>query len=218
MTGGYKTHACTRGSNVKGRCYSTGNGQYEFKQSSGDENTFDFNGPGATLSTSNVELGQLSTWIGDNIQVYTGLFFNQIIVDANDVEISQNNVPYTQLSLSNCSGGKFPNDNWHNFVADGVLNVYGGYDSNGNGISASDPCNNNDFFGSCGFGNWALRNVIHSTIAFDSGKLSEDGPYIELGPVNGTMHWKNWATGSTRLLSTTLDNYGNPYFDECDLT
>ena len=218
VTGGYKTHACTRGSNVKGRCYSTGNGQYEFVPTSGDENTFDFNGPGATLSTSNVELGQLSTWIGDNINVYTGLFFNQILVDANDVEIGQNNVPYTQLTLANCSGGKFPNDNWHNFVADGVLNVYGGYDSNGNGISASDPCNNNDFFGSCGFGNWALRNVIHSTIAFDSGKLSEDGPYIELGPVNGTMHWKNWATGSTRLLSTTLDNYGNPYFDECDLT
>ena len=79
VTGGYKTHACTRGSNVKGRCYSTGNGQYEFVPTSGDENTFDFNGPGATLSTSNVELGQLSTWIGDNIQVYTGLFFNQII-------------------------------------------------------------------------------------------------------------------------------------------
>ena len=216
VSGGYKSHPCTRGTNVKGRCYETSNGQYTFVPTSGDENTFDFNGNGATGSTSNVELNQLKTWIGDNVSSYVGLFFNQVIVDGNDVELYQNNVPYTNLVLDTCSNDKFPNLCWHNFVADGVLNVYSGYDSNGNGIASDDICDGYPFR-SCGFGNWALRNVIHSTVAFDTGKIAENDLSIELGPYNGNMTWINYKTGAVRTLNRVLELYGNPYFDECDL-
>ena len=231
--GGVKCHPCTRGS-IKGKCYEVGNGEYTFVPKSGDENTFDYNGPGATLNTSNEELGQLSTWIGDNINVYTGTFFTQTIVDAEDNPLYENNVPYTQLTLDPCSNGKFPNDCWHNFVTDGVLNVFSGYDGNGNGIASDDICAGYPFR-SCGGsliggdpedpqnpptfapGTWALRNVIHSTVAFDTEKRAENNPYIELGPFAGDMTWVNWKTGSVQLLDRAFEMYGNPFFDECDL-
>ena len=158
----------------------------------------------------------MKTWIGDNVSVYVGTFFNQVIVDGNDVELYQNNVPYTNLVLDTCSNNKFPNNCWHNFVADGVLDVYSGYDSSGNGISSDDICNGYPFR-SCGFGNWALRNVIHSTVAFDTGKIAENDLSIELGPFNGNMTWINYKTGAVRTLNRVLELYGNPYFDECDL-
>ena len=232
--GGVKCHPCVRGA-YKGKCYETANGEYTFVPRSGDENTFDYNGPGATLSTSNEELGQLSTWIGDNVNVYTGMFFNQTIVDANDNPLYTNNVPYTQLTLDPCTNGKFPNDCWHNFVTDGVLDVYSGYDGNGDGIASDDICSGYPFR-SCGgsltsgdpedpinnppvyaAGSWALRNVIHSTVAFDTEKRAENNPYIELGPFSGDMQWVNWKTGAVRLLDKAYEQYGNPFFEECDL-
>ena len=109
-----------------------------------------------------------------------------------------------------------------------MLNVYSGYDENGNGLASDDICTGQPFsnpstwvqsgnlneYGNCS----ALQNVVHSTVAFDTGKTSEDNPYIELGPFNGKMHWANYLPGATHLLDQSIKRWGNPYFDECDLT
>ena len=135
---------------------------------------------------------------------------------------------YNTIQFATCTNGKFPNPCWHNFIADGVLDVYSGYDANGNGLASDDICTGQPFsdpstwvqsstlnsYGECA----ALQNIVHSTVAFDTGKTSEFNPYIELGPITGKMHWVNNLTGSARLLDDSLNRYGNPYFEECDLT
>ena len=211
-----KSHTCTRGSNVKGRCFSAGGGSYTFVPSAGDETTFDFYGS---------ELEKLATWVGPNN--YSA--YGSGSVSVTDTQTGQSSTHnYNTIQLASCSGGKFPNPCWHNFIADGVLNVYSGYDENGNGLASDDICSGQPFtspatwvqsttpnqYGSCS----ALSQVVHSTVAFDTGKTTEDNPYIELGPFNGNMHWANYLPGATFLLNQTLKRWGNPYFDECDLT
>mgnify|MGYP003323161454 CR=1 FL=1 len=214
-----RSHACTRGTNVKGRCFSAGNGTFSFAPEAGDENTFDFVG---------TELEKLATWVGPgNYNSYgTGT------VEITDTMLSPPNDTYTHtyntIQFATCTNGKFPNPCWHNFIADGVLDVYSGYDANGNGLASDDICTGQPFsdpstwvqsstlnsYGECA----ALQNIVHSTVAFDTGKTSEFNPYIELGPITGKMHWVNNLTGSARLLDDSLNRYGNPYFEECDLT
>tara|TARA_B100000287_G_scaffold77582_1_gene69696 strand:- start:972 stop:4727 length:3756 start_codon:yes stop_codon:yes gene_type:complete len=211
-----KSHTCVRGSSVKGRCFSSGGGNYTFVPTAGDETTFDFYGS---------ELEKLATWVGpNNYSAYGGGS-----VSVTDTQTGQSTTHnYNTIQLASCSNNKFPNPCWHNFIADGVLNVYSGYDNNGNGLSSDDICSGQPFtapatwvqsttpnqYGSCS----ALSQVVHSTVAFDTGKTSEDNPYIELGPFNGKMHWANYLPGATHLLDQSIKRWGNPYFDECDLT
>ena len=119
---------------------------------------------------------------------------------------------YNSVTLNSCSGGKFGNDNWHNFVTDGVLTVNSGYECDGNPITANDICSNPPFQGCL-----ALNEVQHAAIAIDPKRINSDNR-IEMGPYEGSMLWRNYSTGSARLLDETLNNYGNPYFDECDIT
>tara|TARA_B100000927_G_scaffold291486_1_gene293935 strand:- start:2422 stop:5853 length:3432 start_codon:yes stop_codon:yes gene_type:complete len=205
-----KSHACKRGSNVEGKCYSTGKGQYTFVPDSGDENTFDFYG---------TELEQLETWLGaGNFTGYGAGTATYTVTDPN----TGTSVPYTEnyntIQIVACSGGKFPNPCWHNFVTDGVLDVYNAYDSSGNAsvtwganMCTSPPFNN--YLLSCE----ALRSVIFSTIAFDPGAISDVDNNIELAPIGGRLNYTNYLTGATILLDRSLDRFGNPYFEECDL-
>ena len=200
-----RSHSCTRGSNVKGRCFSSGSGGYNFVPDAGDENTFDFYG---------TELQKLDTWLGSG---------NYSAYGSSSVTVSgqNNNYSYNTIQMSSCSNGKFPNPCWHNFVTDGVLDVYSGYDNNGTGIASDDICSGNLFTTSWSRGASgcsALKSIIHSTVAFDTGKTSEFDSYIELGPITGKMHWVNNLSGSAKLLDDSLNRYGNPYFEECDLT
>ena len=200
-----RSHSCTRGSNVKGRCFSAGSGGYTFVPDAGDENTFDFYG---------TELQKLDTWLGSG---------NYSAYGSSSVTVSgqNNNYGYNTIQMSSCSNGKFPNPCWHNFVTDGVLDVYSGYDNNGTGLTSDDICSGQLFTTSWSRGASgcsALKSIIHSTVAFDTGKTSEFDPYIELGPITGKMHWVNNLSGSAKLLDDSLNRYGNPYFEECDLT
>ena len=200
-----RSHSCTRGSNVKGRCFSAGSGGYTFVPDAGDENTFDFYG---------TELQKLDTWLGSG---------NYSAYGSSSVTVSgqNNNYGYNTIQMSSCSNGKFPNPCWHNFVTDGVLDVYSGYDNNGTGLTSDDICSGQLFTTSWSRGASgcsALKSIIHSTVAFDTGKTSEFDPYIELGPITGRMHWVNNLSGSAKLLDDSLNRYGNPYFEECDLT
>ena len=62
-----------------------------------------------------------------------------------------------------------------------------------------------------------MNEVQHAAIAIDPKRINSDNR-IEMGPYEGSMLWRNYSTGSARLLDETLNNYGNPYFDECDIT
>lgn len=212
------SHACKRGGNVNGRCFANGDGTYSFVPEAGDENTFDFYGS---------ELEKLATWVGPNN--YTAYGTGTVVIT--DTMLTPPNDTYTHtyntIQFASCTNNKFPNPCWHNFIADGVLNVYSGYDNNGNGLASDDICTGQPFsdpstwvqssvlnqYGQCA----ALQNIVHSTVAFDTGKTTEDNPYIHLGPFNGNMHWANYLPGATHLLTQSLKRYGNPYFEECDI-
>ena len=212
------SHACNRGGNLEGRCFANGDGTYSFVPEAGDENTFDFYGS---------ELEKLATWVGPNN--YSSYGSGTVVIT--DTMLNPPNNTYTHtyntIQFASCTNGKFPNPCWHNFIADGVLNVYSGYDNNGNGLASDDICTGQPFsnpstwvqsstlnqYGQCA----ALQNIVHSTVAFDTGKTNEDNPYISLGPFNGNMHWANYLPGATHLLTQSLKRYGNPYFDECDI-
>ena len=212
------SHACNRGGNLEGRCFANGDGTYSFVPEAGDENTFDFYGS---------ELEKLATWVGPNN--YSSYGSGTVVIV--DTMLNPPNNTYTHtyntIQFASCSNNKFPNPCWHNFVADGVLNVYSGYDNNGNGLASDDICTGQPFsnpstwvqsstlnqYGQCA----ALQNIVHSTVAFDTGKTNEDNPYISLGPFNGNMNWANYLPGATHLLTQSLKRYGNPYFDECDI-
>ena len=212
------SHACNRGGNLEGRCFANGDGTYSFVPEAGDENTFDFYGS---------ELEKLATWVGPNN--YSSYGSGTVVIV--DTMLNPPNNTYTHtyntIQFASCSNNKFPNPCWHNFVADGVLNVYSGYDNNGNGLASDDICTGQPFsnpstwvqsstlnqYGQCA----ALQNIVHSTVAFDTCKTNEDNPYISLGPFNGNMHWANYLPGATHLLTQSLKRYGNPYFDECDI-
>ena len=211
IAGKDKSHSCKRGSNVEGKCYETGKGQYTFVPDSGDENTFDFYG---------TELEQLETWLGDGNFSSYGTGTSTHTVTNSETGVTQTyTLTYNTIQLSSCSGGKFPNPCWHNFVVDGVLDAYNSWNNSGNPSDdwASSLCTNapfSNYFSNCA----ALRNVIYATIAFDPGAISDVDNNIELAPIGGRLNYTNYLTGATILMDRSLDNFGNPYFDECDLT
>ena len=205
-----KSHSCKRGSNVEGKCYETGKGQYTFVPDSGDENTFDFYG---------TELEQLETWLGNgNFSSYGTGTSTHTTTDPNTGAQTTYSLTYNTIQLASCSGGKFPEPCWHNFVVDGVLDTYNSWDSSGNANDnwASNLCTSapfSNYFTNCA----ALRNVIYSTISFDPGAISDNENNIQLAPIGGRLNYTNYLTGATILMDRALDRFGNPYFDECDL-
>ena len=195
LPNGIKAHPCFQG-DAEGRCYRTSAGQYAFVPLGGDENTFDYGLSGMS------ELGQLQTWIGNNVSGYGG---------------STNfTYGYNTVSIAACSGGKLPNPCWHNFVTDGVLDVNKGYDGGGSALSQADLCSSSPLQACSGTTGSALYQVVHAAISIDPNLVNADN-YIEMGPYEGTLLYRNYSAASTKLLDDTMNNYGNPYFDECDL-
>ena len=195
LPNGIKAHPCFQG-DAEGRCYQTSAGQYAFVPLGGDENTFDYGLSGMS------ELGQLQTWIGNNVSGYGG---------------STNfTYGYNTVSIAACSGGKLPNPCWHNFVTDGVLDVNKGYDGGGSALSQADLCSSSPLQACSGTQGSALYQVVHAAISIDPNLVNADN-YIEMGPYEGTLLYRNYSAASTKLLDDTMNNYGNPYFDECDL-
>ena len=192
-----KSHPCKQG-DAEGRCYETSAGQYAFVPLSGDENTFDY-----ALNAGFTELDQLATWLGGNLQGYSAQTF----------QFSSNSgtYSYNSANISACSGGKLPSPCWHNFVVDGVLDVNSGYDGSGNALSQTSLCTDSPF-SSCE----ALYEVVHAAISIDPNLINADN-YIEMGPYEGSLLYRNYSTAGSKLLDDTMNNYGNPYFDECDL-
>ena len=134
--------------------------------------------------------------------------------------------------------------------ADAPLDVYCGYDSNGDPIpgnrfweitgpaagtvqnSPTGPVN--PFCASCtpstsaSYYAWVfggppaagLENVNDASIAIDPSRMytNSDGDKVfKMGSYSGTMRVRNWLTGGIQALSNALNNFGNPYFSECDV-
>jgi hypothetical protein len=65
-----------------------------------------------------------------------------------------------------------------------------------------------------------LDNVNDASIAIDPQRIYNHsdgkGKVMQMGGYDGTMIVRNWLSGGVIALARTIDNYGNPYFDECD--
>lgn len=138
-------------------------------------------------------------------------------------------------------------DCWDKYVrrtgnTSGPLTVYCGYNNLGVGIPGlrfweiTGPGPNGtvhpfctacvNSFGGGGYAsppNVGLNQVADVSIAVDPQRIYSDSKWANntkvmiMGPYNGTMRVRNWLTGSVTNLSRMLRNFGNPYFDECDV-
>lgn len=270
--GGYKTWPC-RTSSVNGRCYrDPGNpNDIIFVPVGLDENTFDYNRNGYT------EYEQFKLWLGDNLTgggLTSGTVGWQWSTTSSSTDPQTGDTTttttnytgdgsYTAFTVDcdpNPGDTNVPNHNcWDKYVrksgapSDAPLNVYCGWDANGNGIpgerfweitgpgigtqepgdtSATGPVN--PFCAECagwfgfiytggGFGTspaCGLEFVNDVSIAIDPQRIYDhgdgNGKVMQMGGYDGTMMVRNWLTGGVIALARTIDNYGNPYFDECD--
>lgn len=286
---GYRTWGCSRGGN-KGRCYRDPNDEDDiiFVPVGLEENTFDYNRSGYD------EGEQFALWLGDNLTGYdkdaqenTWSWIYQTeetgppdpetgestttTVDNPDAETTG---AWTAIEID-CPDGNVPqHDCWDKYVrlngapSDAPLDVYCGWDDQGNGISGkrfweiTGPGNSgwnqeghddfsegysgdgtgvyNPMCNECAAGNtWGsflsfayglnnntnpavgLEYVADASIAIDPSRIDspkgESYKVMHMGPYNGTMRVRNWLTGSIQALSNAIDNYGNPYFTECDV-
>ena len=65
-----------------------------------------------------------------------------------------------------------------------------------------------------------LEQVNDASIAIDPSRMytNSDGDKVfKMGSYSGTMRVRNWLTGGVQALSNSLNNFGNPYFTECDV-
>lgn len=65
-----------------------------------------------------------------------------------------------------------------------------------------------------------LDNVNDASIAIDPTRVytnSDGDTVLKMGSYSGTMRVRNWLTGGVQALSNALNNFGNPYFSECDV-
>ena len=205
---------CKRGS-IKGRCYRDPNNSADiiFVPVGLDENTWDYNRAGFT------ELEQLQIWAGTNISSSAAVQTWLGHPTAGDPAGTPHSVDYTAITVATPTNGTIPpNECWDSYVrgvnaADGPLDVYCGYDSNGNGLAGNTWCQTPELFDSCA----ALDKCMDASIAVNPNRISGSGTNAKmlLGPYNGTMTVRNNLTGSIEALDRAIRNYGNPYFDEC---
>ena len=244
--GGKKTWNCSRGT-VQGRCYRDPNNSSDlvFVPVGLDENTFDYNRSDFT------ELEQFELWLGDNVSGYTpnytwGSWVTQIYdptnpaADAEGFVQGSGSESFTAIEVNgfNCPTDPLgiPEDCWDRYVrkgsnTDGPLDVYCGYDADGNGIAGetyyeiSHPTSSTSYSlyftgqsstgtGLCHSCN-ALESVADVSIAIDPSRITQGKYRMKMGPYSGTFKVLNYLTGGTTALSRTIRNLGNPYFDEC---
>jgi len=246
LAGGKKTWNCSRGT-VQGRCYRDPNNSSDlvFVPTGLDENTFDYNRSNFT------ELEQFQLWLGDNVAGYTpnstyGFWTTYSYsptdptADAEGFVAGTDSASYTAITVNNnqCPTDPLgiPEDCWDRYVrkgtnTDGPLDVFCGYDANGNGIAGetyyeiSHPTSSTAyslFFagqsstgtGLCHSCN-ALESVADVSIAIDPSRITTGKYRMKMGPYSGTFKVLNYLSGGTTALGRTLRNLGNPYFDEC---
>ena len=269
VSGGYKTWNCNNGA-VNGRCYRDPNDQNDiiFVPVGLDENTFDYNRLGFS------EYEQFQLWLGDNLTggALTGgasVSWAWDVTTTSDPDENGNttsttnsysgNGTYTAFGVDcspNPANTNVPNHEcWDTYTrktgapADAPLDVYCGYDSEGNPIpgnrfweitgpgvgtvqnSPTGPVN--PFCATCSpsatsYYAWifggppaaGLENVNDASIAIDPSRMytNSDGDKVfKMGSYSGTMRVRNWLTGGIQALSNALNNFGNPYFTECDV-
>ena len=46
-------------------------------------------------------------------------------------------------------------------------------------------------------------------------RITKNGKVMHMGAYNGVMTVRNYLTGGIMALDRAIDNYGNPFFDEC---
>lgn len=208
-----KTWPCKRGS-IKGRCYRDG-GDVVFAPTGTDENTYDWNQAGYS------ELEQLQTWLGANVTVgspvtnpWTALGgFTRLDSAENETTRSYDSGSYTPISVT--AANPPPNTCWDTFLRtgsnqNGVLDVYCAYPGNGNKTSGVAYYDVPELVSAC----VALEYVGDASIAIDPKDMKTDG--IPFGPYTGVMEVLNYNTGSTITFGEAVNNFGNPYFDECE--
>lgn len=153
------------------------------------------------------------------------------------------NYPYTAFSVD-CSTPYPAHECWDTYAgSNGPLNVYCGYDRNGTGIPGKRWWEitafnrTNPFCTSCppvvygsayAFFNMnqgsgasvGLTYVNDASIAINPQRMTEDDELnnkkrMVLGPYDGKVTIRNWLTGGTIALGRSINNFGNPFFDEC---
>ena len=212
---GKRTWKCSR-SSIQGRCYRDPQdpGNQVFVPVGLDENTYDYNRSNYT------ELEQLQMWAGQNITSSAAVQTWLGHPTAGDPAGTPHSVDYTAITVATPTNGTIPpNECWDSYVrcvnaADGPLDVYCGYDSNGNGIAGNTWCQTPELINnSC----LALDKCMDASIAVNPNRISGSGTDARMlmGPYNGTMTVRNNLTGSIEALDRAIRNYGNPYFDEC---
>jgi len=246
VSGGTKTWNCSRGS-VSGRCYRDPNNNNDliFVPTGSDENTFDYNRSNFT------ELEQFQLWLGDNVEGYTpnstyGFWTTYSysptdpLADEEGFVEGQDSAVYTSIRVNDneCPTDPLgiPEDCWDRYVrkgsnTDGPLDVFCGYDANGNGLpgltyyeitppTSATPYSlffsqqDNSGTGLCN-GCVALESVADVSIAIDPSRITQGKYRMKMGPYSGTFKVLNYLSGGTTALSRTIRNLGNPYFDEC---
>jgi len=220
-----KTWNCSRGS-VKGRCYEDPNNSgVVFVPIGLDENTFDYNQSGYS------EFQQLQLWLHDNLTYSPGLSVSWILQStvvppsgtpgqpgynpgSSGTSASYN---YTGIAAAPWSGGQPPNECWDTYVRgvaanDGPLDVYCGYDADGDGISGDTYNNVAPLMSICA----AVHDVMDVAIAIQPGRITSDNKMI-MGPYDGEVRVRNYLTGTTQTYAKAVQYLGNPYFSECDV-
>tara|TARA_B100000287_G_scaffold410505_1_gene438992 strand:- start:26521 stop:30366 length:3846 start_codon:yes stop_codon:yes gene_type:complete len=208
---GEKTWHCHRGP-IDGRCYRDPNSSgMVFVPVGLDENTFDYNRSGYT------ELEQLQHWAGQNITTSSG----QATWTAHaDPEVpgsgTEHTFDYTQINVAAFVNGAPPNLCWDSFVrdvnaADGPLNVYCGYDIDGNPLDGQTYGDTSELFNAC----VALNLVLDSAIAVQPGRQTGTNKMV-MGPYKGEMRVRNYLTGATQTYAKAVQYLSNPYFSECE--
>jgi len=208
---GEKCWNCWRGP-VEGRCYrDPQSGGIVFVPTGLDENTFDYNRSGYT------ELQQLQGWLQGNVSTQAGVATWTAHADP-EVPGSgtEHTFDYTVIDVLPWSGGQPPNRCWDTFVrdvvsADGPLEVWCGYDVNGDPIAGNTYNNVSQLFDAC----VALNEVLDSSIAVQPGRQTGTNQMV-MGPYRGEMKVRNYLTGATLTYAKAVQYLSNPYFSECE--
>lgn len=242
VTNGKKTWNCNDGS-VDGRCYRNG-GNIIFVPVGLDENTYDYN----TIDGFS-EYQQFKTWLHDNLTGQLDGVNGYWTSSSTDPETGTTtttnsaNYPYTRFAVD-CDTPYPANECWDTFTGStGPLQVYCGYDEDGDGIPGqrwweitfngiTNPfCNSCPVLSYPGYTFYFLNGgsgapvssvgltyVNDASIAINPQRMVKDGQLTRmvLGPYDGKMTVRNWLTGGTIALGQAIRNFGNPFFDECD--
>jgi hypothetical protein len=222
---GVKTWNCSRGT-VKGRCYEDPNNNgVVFVPIGLDENTFDYNQSGYD------EFTQLQLWLHDNLTYQPNLLLSWLLAstvvppsgtvgqpDYNAGSPGTNaTFNYTGIAAAPWSGGEPPDECWDTYVrgvgaSDGPLDVFCGYDVNGDGISGDTYNNVAALMNICA----AVHDCSDVAIAIQPTRVASNN-VLTMGPYEGEVRVRNYLTGVTQTYAKAVQYLSNPYFSECDV-